>query len=72
MVSSSLDYIWYHSHRGSETKNDLSADGYSHVSVLREVAMADLDMMRQVKELKCGSVSGDCKGFNVTSASSGI
>lgn len=43
-----------------ETKNDLAADGYSHVVVLRDLVTPDVDLLREVEKIRPGDCDGDC------------
>jgi hypothetical protein len=44
----------------SETKNDLAGDGYEHIVVQREIGRPDLDLLREIENVRPGGHPGDC------------
>lgn len=46
-----------------DTKNDLAADGYNHVVVLRDIITPDVEFLRQVENIRPGGADGDCTLF---------
>jgi hypothetical protein len=43
-----------------ETKNDLAQDGYEHIVVQREIGRPDLDLLREIENIRPGGFPGDC------------
>lgn len=47
-----------------ETKNNLSENGYEHITMLRDISVPDLDLVRQVEAIEPGKAEGDCMIFD--------
>ena len=44
----------------AETNNDLSATGYDHVDVIRELAPPDIELLRDIQQITPGGHPADC------------